>query len=168
MKTTVVPAQVTTVEDKIAGSLGVAQLLLLVAPLFAACLLFALLPPFFGYSTYKVVVTVLIAVGCGLMAIRFKGMLLLNWIIIIARYNLRSRFYLFDKNDMHLRATDQKVEPEEASDIELASLPGSIFMPQLSPADLVRVESIVADPVANLRFTTNRKGELSVRISKVE
>jgi hypothetical protein len=168
MKTTVVPAQITTVEDKIAGSLGVAQLLLLVAPLFVACLMFALVPPLFGYATYKVVIAVLITVCCGLMAIRFKGMLLLNWLIVIARYNLRPRFYVFDKNDMHLRPVDQMVEAEDSTDDQPAMTPGSVFMPHLSPAELVRVESIVADPVANLRFTTNRKGELSVRISKVE
>lgn len=168
MKTTVVPAQVTTVEDKIAGSLGVAQLLLLVTPLFAACLIFALLPPFFGYSTYKVVVAVIISVACGLMAIRFKGMLLLHWVMVIVRYNLRPRFYVFSKNDMHLRPADQKIEAEEATDDEPTTIPGSVFLPQLSAAELVRVENIVTDPVANLRFTTNKKGNLSVRISKVE
>lgn len=168
MKTTVVPAQVTTVEDKIAGSLGVTQLLLLVAPLFAACLLFTLMPPFFGYSTYKVVGTVLISVACGLMAIRFKGMLLLNWLVIMIRYTRRPRYYVVNKNDMHLRERQHKPDAEEAEETEPVVAPGSIFMPQLSPAELVRVETIISDPIANLRFTTNRKGILRVRISKVE
>ena len=40
MRTTVVPAQVTTVEDKIAGNLGLSQLLLLTLPVFGGSALF--------------------------------------------------------------------------------------------------------------------------------
>ena len=48
MKMTVVPAQVTTVEDRIIGSLGFSQILLLVIPIFVSAGVFALVPPFMG------------------------------------------------------------------------------------------------------------------------
>ena len=40
MKMTVVPAQVTTVEDRIIGNLGFSQILLLIVPVFAAAGIF--------------------------------------------------------------------------------------------------------------------------------
>jgi len=53
MKVTVVPAQVTTVEDRIVGSLGFSQLVLIVTPVFIAAALFAVLPPAMGSAVYK-------------------------------------------------------------------------------------------------------------------
>jgi len=46
MKTTTVPAQVTTVEDRLAGNLSLTQLLLLVCPVFVSCLIYVVFPPF--------------------------------------------------------------------------------------------------------------------------
>ena len=56
MKMTVVPAQVTTVEDRIIGSLGFSQILLLVIPIFVSAGVFALVPPFMGSAIYKYVI----------------------------------------------------------------------------------------------------------------
>ena len=41
MRTTVIPAQITTVEDKIAGSLNLTQILILMIPVFWATIVYA-------------------------------------------------------------------------------------------------------------------------------
>ena len=73
MKMTVVPAQVTTVEDRIIGNLGFSQILLLIVPVFAAAGIFLLLPPFMGGALYKYVIMGIVALLFGLLSIRIKG-----------------------------------------------------------------------------------------------
>ncbi len=168
MKTTVVPAQITTVEDKIAGSLNLSQLLLLAAPVFGGCALYIIFPPMLRFAPYKVVLMTILVFAFGLLAIRVKGKILLLWLIVITRYNLRPRFYVVNKNDMHLRNTDTDVALEAVED-EPKTKPSPIAqMPQLSTADLVRLERIMANPQVNLTFKPAKKGGLSVVITEVE
>jgi hypothetical protein len=168
MRSTVVPAQITTVEDKIAGNLGMSQLLLLVMPIFGGSALYVALPPFFDYAVYKLVIIVGFAVLCGLLAIRVKGKILLHWVTIISGYNLRPKYYVFDKNDSHQREPEyhhHSAEPTKKADkTEKAVKEQS---PKLSLAELVRMERLITNPEANLHFKTNRKGKLSVHITKV-
>src|SRR5471032_2198661 len=103
MRTTIVPSQITTVEDKIAGRLGLTQLLLLSATVFGASGIFVIFPPFFSYAVYKLVLIVSFAALCGLLAIRVKGKILLFWGTVLIRYNLRPRYYVFSNNSMHAR-----------------------------------------------------------------
>lgn len=168
MRSTVVPAQITTVEDKIAGSLGLSQLILLTVPIFGGSALYVLLPPFFNYAVYKIVFITCFAALCALLAIRIKGKILLFWLIALLRYNLRPRYYLFNKNDAHLRDTAPVVK--EQAEVE-ESKPKKVtrpHLPQLSTAELVRIEDVIANPQANLHFKTNRKGELYVHITEVQ
>lgn len=167
MKTTVVPAQVTTVEDKIAGNLSFTQLLLLVTPVFLGGVVFVLLPPLFGFSYLKLIIGCILAVVCMTLAIRIKGKILLHWIVVIARYNARSRLHLFNKNDSYLRdikPTNTKVpvakKPILAEDKE--------FLPVLlQTSQLALAEAAISDPDNKFHVKTV-KGGLRVYISKVE
>ena len=98
MKMTVVPAQVTTVEDRIIGNLGFSQILLLIVPVFAAAGIFVLLPPFMGGALYKYVIMGVVTLLFGLLSIRIKGKILALWLVTVLRYNLRPKYYLFNKN----------------------------------------------------------------------
>jgi hypothetical protein len=168
MKTTIVPAQVTTVEDKIAGNLGVSQLLLLIAPLFGGGLIFAFLPAFFGYETYKVVLTVILAAVCGFSAIRIKGKILLWWVVILFRYNWRPKYYLFNKNDTYLRAVEPMEDLQDAKEEAQSKRALGVQASLLSPTELVQVEGLLANPELNLRFATNKKGELTVYATEID
>ena len=44
MRSTVIPAQITTVEDKIAGNFNLVQILLMMAPVLIATLLYTIIP----------------------------------------------------------------------------------------------------------------------------
>lgn len=168
MRSTVVPAQITTVEDKIAGSLGLSQLILLTVPIFGGSALFVFLPPFFNYATYKVVLITVFAALCGLLAIRIKGKILLLWGVVLLRYNSRPKYYVFNKNNMHLRETAPVVKEEKATKQIKTKKKAHSLLPKLSTAELVQAESILANPNANLRLEVTKKGRLNVRFTEVQ
>jgi hypothetical protein len=166
MKTTVVPAQVTTVEDKIAGNLGVAQMMLLAAPVFGGSLLFVILPPFFSYAVYKVVLLVCLAVLCGVLAIRIKGQILLLWAVIFLKYNLRPRYFVYDKNDVYLRSVDATAITDEESEQAVEEISERYVPAPLSLQQIIAAETVLASPNASLRLDVTSKGELRVHITE--
>lgn len=168
MRSTIVPAQITTVEDRIAGNLGLSQLLLLTGPVFGGSALFVLLPPFFNYAVYKVVLITGFAVLCGLLSIRIKGRILLIWLVALLRYNLRPKYYVFDKRHPHLRDTAPRLKPKKTPEETKPKQAARPELPPLSPAELVKIEGIISSPEANFRLEVNKKGELSVRFTEVQ
>lgn len=168
MRSTVVPAQVTTVEDRIAGNIGVSQLMLLLAPVFGGGILYVFLPPFFGYSVYKIVVLVTFAVICSVLAIRIKGQIVLKWLISIITYNTRPRYYIANKNHIHGREKVQKMTFDDIEQRAIEKVKEIKRTHRLSTQELVNIESILANPQANLRFSTDAKGELRVHITEVQ
>lgn len=117
MKTTVVPAQITTVEDKIAGSLNFVQIMLLVFSLIIGAAIYGIIPPRIHLTTLKLVLIALEFSALGGMAIRIKGKILAEWLIIILRFRLRPRIYVYTKNDLFARnsvTADKKTETKES------------------------------------------------------
>lgn len=168
MKTTVVPAQVTTVEDKVAGNLSFTQLLLLVTPVFIDGAIFTLLPPLFNFSILKLVIGIAVALMCMTLAIRIKGKILLSWIVVIATYKLRPKFYLYNKNNMYLRPSEQQMKAETEPKQQTASKYDAELLPTfISTQELVRLETAVDDPRANFHFKV-RKGGLRVHIREIK
>lgn len=103
MKNTVIPAQITTVEDKIAGNLNLTQIMLLMLPVFWGIVLYAMIYPQMKISVTKIILAVIVFIVSSILAIRVKGKLIVNWLIVILKFNLRPKYYLFDKNDSYLR-----------------------------------------------------------------
>lgn len=168
MKSTIVPAQITTVEDKVAGGLTLSQLLLLAAPAFIGTGIYVVLPPMIEMAPYKIVIAAVIASVFGLLAIRIRGKILLLWLLILVRYQLRPQYHVFDKNDPHLRDMElvavQETNEQAAITEELQDEP---LLP-LSVAEVVRLEHIASNPEANLRFLTDKKGVLRVHFNEVK
>ena len=166
MRTTIVPAQITTVEDRIMGNIGVSQLMLFIAPLFVGGAFYMLLPPFFNYAVYKIVIAVCIAFVCAILAIRFKGKIVLFWLIALLLYNLRPQYYVLDKNDTHLRENEKSTITQEASETEVAVKQRSTT-PHLSTAELIQAEDILNDPAITPSYEINKRGELRVRLTEI-
>jgi hypothetical protein len=167
MKITVVPAQVTTVEDKIMGSLSLSQLMILLLPVFIGAALFIILPPAMGSALYKYLLMGIIAVICIVLSIRIKGKIVALWIVTILRYNLRPKFYLFNKNVSTLR-TDYTEVKQTDSKSETTAKDHKISIPRLGTLETARVLATIENPAANLRFETTKKGGLHVRLTEVE
>lgn len=169
MKSTVVPAQITTVEDKIMGNLTLQQMVLLATPVFINFVLFALLPSSMHISAYKVVLMTIVACICTLLAVRIKGKILLVWLVTITRYNTRARYYVFNKNDLYMRDMPASAQPikQEVLAEALKDEP-VVKIPSLSINDLAKLESILANPAAKLSFKLHKKRGLHVSITEVE
>jgi len=168
MKATVVPAQVTTIEDRIMGGLGFSQLMLLIIPIFIGGGLFAILPPFMGGSLCKYIVIGIVTTLCCILAIRVKGKIVLLWVIVILRYNLRPKFYLFNKNTAALREqyATKTEEPEDQK--PRARLTKSLTVPRLEFHQTAKVLATIDNPASKLRFETTKKGGLHVRLTEIE
>ena len=98
-----VPAQITTVEDKLTDFLSVRQFAILMVPAVISIMTVISLPPFSMMSPYK---WFIIGAACILLVpltIRLKGKILLDWLVIYLRYMGRPRYYVFDKNTSFLR-----------------------------------------------------------------
>lgn len=169
MKTTVVPAQVTTVEDKIAGNLNFTQLLLLATPVFLSGAIFAFLPPFMSLRSYKLMVCMVLVATCLILALRIRGKIVLTWVTITGRYNLRPRYYIYDKNDLHLRIEPQPQQEERAKNKPKEVIPiVQKVKTELPFEEIVRIEHAVADPRTKFHFKTTKKGGLSVHIQEIK
>src|SRR5438105_189077 len=103
MRQTRVPAQITTVEDKIAGNLSFLQILLLIGALFSATFVYLVFPKQLQLTLYKIPFMVVFASIFLLLAMRIKGKIIVQWIFLITQYCLRPQFYVFNKNDMVCR-----------------------------------------------------------------
>lgn len=168
MKTTVVPAQVTTVEDRIMGSLGFSQLMLLIAPIFIGAGIFAMLPPFMTNRPYKYVLIISLVTICCLLAIRIRGKIIALWILMIVRYNLRPRLYLFDKNTAAYREHYSSKTTKPADEPVQFSRKRSITVSRLEFHEAAKVLAAIDNPDSNLRFETTKTGGLHVRLAEVE
>jgi len=167
MKVTVVPAQITTVEDRIIGNLGLNQLLLLSAPVFGGTLLYAILPPNFHSAVYKLVIITILFAASGLFAIRIKGKIVLLWLVAILRYNVRPRFYVFNKRSLHGRElynhpvkVDEAEEPKPVKHIAKPKL-------SLTTAEIIKLHGFLENPAANVMYEI-KKGGLRVRATEVK
>lgn len=168
MKVTVVPAQVTTVEDRIIGNLGFSQMLLLIIPVFASAGLFALLPPFMGSAVYKYVIMGTLALICCILAIRIKGKILAFWLVTILRYNVRPKYYLFNKNTTALRQEYAPVTETQTDSTANEMKKERTTRPRLGTPETAKVLRAIENPAAKFRFETTKKGRLHVRLTEIE
>lgn len=103
MRTTIIPAQITTVEDKIAGSLNITQILLMITPILVDTLIYVALLPQSKINIFKIILMLIITITFFLLALRIKGKIVLMWLIVLFNYQLRPKYYLFNKNSLYQR-----------------------------------------------------------------
>ena len=158
MKTTTVPAQVTTVEDTIVGSISFTQLLLGLMSVFMVATIYILLPAHMKFTLYKVPLIALSFLSCGILAIRFKGKLILEWLMLVMKFNSRPAIYLHNKNDIYLRSVivEKKVSTKQAPSLAKKK----VTVPSISISRLVELEQLLRK--GNFAFRFDKKGALSV------
>jgi hypothetical protein len=166
MKSTIVPAQITSVEDKIAGNVSFTQLLLLVTPVFLSGIIFAAIPPVVVVTPFKISVSVFMSIIFACLAIRIRGTLLIHWLGVIGRFKLRPRITVYNKNCSYLRAVRVK---QVIPNIPLVAQtrptkPAAYAMPI---AEKVRLEHAMADPRSKFRIIAQRGG-FSVTIQEIK
>ncbi len=165
MKVRSIPAQITTVEDKIAGNLNLTQILLLMIPVFWLMIVYTLFSPSMNFVWYKLPVFLLVGVPSLILALRIKEKIVLHWLVILLRFNTRPRYYLFNKNDGFLRTMDiislDKIKSKTTVKSPGKEKPQTSNVP-VSLSDLVRLEGLLTNPKYSLSIKSQKKGALYV------
>ena len=164
MRTQVIPAQITTVEDKIAGSLNLTQITLLIFPAFWTIIVYALFIPRFHLSIYKLPLVILVLLVCLALSVRIKGRVVINWLVTILRYNLRPKYYVFNKNDSFLRTLDLPDFEKKRRTLtkKTTSKEKTKIVSPVSIGNLVKLEGLFANPKYSFSFKSAKKGGLDV------
>lgn len=169
MRVSIVPAQITTVEDKLAGNLSVKQGMLLGVPVLFGFLLAVLFPPSGQFVAYKIAIVAIIFILCGTLALRIKDRIIADWIVLFAAYMARPRYYVYDKNSMYLRPKDEKKVIKKEIQKETTSVaPKPLDIPELASNEFTRLQTFATDRNREIKFVVGKKGELNVRITEAE
>ncbi len=165
MRQTRVPAQITTVEDKIAGNLSFLQILLLIGALFSATFVYLVFPKQLQLTLYKIPFMVVFASIFSLLAIRIKGRVIIQWIILITGYCLRPQYYVFNKNDMVCREPiiEEVVKKSKAYHKQKAKVETKAEKPSI--AELAAMRQLLLDPNRDVSFAPDKKGVINVTVS---
>ncbi len=165
MKTTIIPAQITTVEDKIAGNLSLTQILILMFPVFWAGIVYILFVPTMSIAWYKLVLTIPVLIISFILSLKIDEKLIINWLILILRYNIRPKYYVFNKNDAYLREAGI-VDPgkKHAKSVRPSE---SKRKSRLQPIG-VREQSIFEKDKENITFKIKKKGGFNVVLDQIE
>lgn len=159
MRTTIIPAQITTVEDKIAGSLNFAQILLLMTPILWGTLVYSVFSPAMKLAPYKISLVLIVTLLLLVLALRVKDKIVAEWIGVLLRYKLRPKFYIFNKNDLTERVVDLPYEPTLNHKKAVVKV-SKKQTKELSIKELIKFEQAMASKNLAVSFRYGRKGSL--------
>jgi hypothetical protein len=169
MTTSSVPAQITTIEDKIAGNLSLKQLILLTTPIFLDILIYAVFPSSLHFSAYKIALMLILNPVFLVSAIRVRDQIILTWLVILIRYNSRPACYVFNKNDIYLRESSACTKINRVKHDEKAiNLKPEVNKKhyKLTDKENILLDGMLYNPKIAVRFISHRKAGLSVHITE--
>lgn len=167
MRISIVPAQITTVEDKIAGNVSVQQAMLLGVPILFGFIIALVFPPSGQFVAYKIAIVLGLFIICGSLAIRIKDRIVAQWLKLFVIYSARPLHYVYDKNSTYLRDTETLDITAEIVTVQ-PTKKTIITTNTISPKEFVRLEQFATDVRAGMKFEIGKKGELNVRITEVK
>jgi len=169
MRTTIIPAQITTVEDKIAGNLNLTQILILMMPVFWTTILFAFVPPVMKLAWYKVPLILIVLVICLVLALRIKGRVVFNWLILLLKFKVRPAYFIFNKNDNYLREVEIPIK-EKKQKVSVVKAIKTLVKKEneLAQVESVKFLHIINDQKNSLSFKLSDKGGLNVAIEQIK
>lgn len=157
MRTTIIPAQITTVEDKIAGSLNFTQILFLMAPVLWGALVYTLFSPVLKIAPYKIALVLFVTIISLILAMRIKEKIVAEWLGVLLRYRLRPKYYLFTKNDTTERIVDlpfvEMVKSHKKAPLQSLKKQG-----ELSIKELIKLEQAMNSKKLAVSFRFGGKG----------
>lgn len=163
MKTSIVPAQIMTVEDRIAANLSLTQMILLIIPVFFSALIFAVLPPFFKLDPLKLALAGLFALLPFGLAIRFRGEVVFKTLRTALTFWFRPRLYLLSRRPEICHCDQVVADPLEAEADKTNR--GTNFQPATQPLDEAQTAELIKLLKArNISFLSNKQGKFSAII----
>lgn len=167
MKTQIVPAQITTVEDKIVGNLNLIQLFLLLSPVVALAIVYALFPPAMEVVIYKIAVTMFFSIIAIVLSLRIKEKVVIEWLKILVSYNLRPKYFVYNKNESFDRETDfSKEKIAKKTQKKIVKQEQSIV--DFKIKELVSFEDLISQQTADFRISSSKKGGINVAFDQIK
>ncbi len=157
MRTTIIPAQITTVEDRIAGSLTMTQILILMFPILWTAIIYILLPTPMKLAPYKLILILVCVVVCIALVIRIKDKIVAEWIGVVIRYRTRPKYWLYNKNDAASRIVDLPDVPNSVFTKRTAKKPAQKPVDKVEVADLVKLQSVIDSGKVAVRYQFEKK-----------
>jgi len=162
MKTTIIPAQITTVEDKIAGNLSFTQIVLLILALFLSVFIYAVVPVKLQISLFKAILIASTALFLIILSLRVKDRIVLSWLTLLISYWIRPKIYVFDKNDIYLREVINL--NTNNSKVNLTKKKAVTIKASKNETKALKLEGILNDPKTKLSFKFGKKGGINVAL----
>jgi hypothetical protein len=167
MRTTTVPAQITTVEDRIAGSLTFTQIVLLIVPLFIGTAIYILIPVKMHIGIVKGIIIGLQFMIFGGLAIRFRGRILADWLVIYLKFRMRPRQYVFTKRDLTARdILDEATKKEKVIKKAVGKLNKARHT--LTFSEHLKINKFFENPKLSVSLKLAKKGGLDVSLKTVK
>lgn len=167
MKTAIVPAQVTTIEDRIAGNFTIAQFLIFMLGLGVATLLYLVMAPKYQFNPSKTVAIVTALVLVLPLAIRVQGKIVADWLIILTRFTSRPHRYIFTKNDPAARSVPV-AEPKAKTVSPKIVVTTKTATEKLTVPDEATAAKLLKNPGLAVRFVLAEKGGIDVSLTPVK
>lgn len=167
MRSQVIPAQITTVEDKIAGNFSLTQIMLLLLPVLIASFIYAFLPPSMNFVIYKLILAGVFAILSITLAVRIKGRIIASWLVVLLRYNARPKYYVYNKNSvMHREVINPELQAIKVkSEVKEEAISKQINTPDIK--DVLKLRHLLDTTDFNLTYRSGKKGGLNVAFEKV-
>ena len=168
MRVSIVPAQITTVEDKIVGNISVLQAMLLGAPILAGFVIALIFPPSGQFVGYKIAIVTVLFLIFGTLAIRIKDRIIAQWIKLLSIYCARPKLHLYNKNSSYLRISPVKQSTKSIEPISKAEIVHIKPSANISSKERARLENMAVSDSANMKFEVVKKGRLYVRFTETK
>ncbi|MDO8658755.1 MAG: hypothetical protein Q7K55_08490, partial [Candidatus Levybacteria bacterium] len=103
--------------------------------------------------------------------LRIKEKVVLNWLIVLLRFNIRPKYYVFNKNDSYLRTLDLPVfekKPNRLFNKVKVTKKVEVGIPSFGVRDMVALENYIQNKNISLSFKSNKKGGLNVAFEQIK
>lgn len=169
MRTTIIPAQITTVEDRIAGNFTFSQIVLLIIALLTSFATYAIVPERMHVGPIKLFLIGLQIIIFGGLALRFRGKILADWLIIYLRFKSRPRTYIFTKNDLTARDI-QIAEHNNETPIKQVTNKQKVAKNRsiLSLGEQTKINRLIEDVSLTISFKPSKKGGVDVELKPIK
>lgn len=151
MKISIVPAEMTSIRDRIIGNLNMSQVILLALPLVVVIVIYIFAPPFSKLSFLKIVIGTLLMLINGILSINIEGKLILEHLRILISFFNRPRIYLNT-----IKGLDK-----ESEIIEISEVPESSILP---PPIVDRKKIFNPTKKDKIIFNLGKKGVLNAKV----
>lgn len=144
--------------------------MMLMAPVFFMTLIYAVFPPSMSFVAYKLTLSAIFFVICITLSLRVKGKIIIHWLSILIRYNLRAKYYIYNKNESYLRTLYLPINKSPATKKKTVKARAKS---KVKPAthrikNLVSLENMIGNDEVDFRYKIGKKGGLNVAFEQIK